>query len=359
MSEDDERLGARSFGDEPKIPVGFFVALIRYCTSPKTLASSMSEIIKTARRTSQVRIGREILRKRVPEESSDQKYVKIRTRVRSHGGWEGYQWVRAQITSSTSSSLHVLLKPTIPQKGLTVVWPHTTSLTIPKDSNDLIFNANVWHILRDLKSMLKAKESIHLCYVKTGFHLKQCAMSLFSSDERVFNLYKEDLLSILSKDSFFPRKELMHATLRAQMYLKFESPDEAGVTFIRERDETTALLQSGKTGQTFVGVGVSSGLKGSQSGVACVCKSLSDASRLQQGQILVVSHTGPSWTPVFSLVSAVVMDTGGQLSHGATVAREYGVPAVTVANATSIFKDGQILDVDGDEGIVTLISLSE
>ena len=94
-------------------------------------------------------------------------------------------------------------------------------------------------------------------------------------------------------------------------------------------------------GQTFVGVGVSSGLKGKTTGIACVCKSLSDASRLQQGQILVVSHTGPSWTPVFSLVSAVVMDTGGQLSHGATVAREYGVPAVTVANATSIFKDGQ------------------
>ena len=121
MSEDDERLGARSFGDEPKIPVGFFVALIRYCTSPKTLASSMSEILKVSRRTSEVKAGREILRQRVPE--TDQKYVMIRTRVRSHGGWEGYLWVRAQITSSTSSSLQVLLKPTIPQKGLTVVWP--------------------------------------------------------------------------------------------------------------------------------------------------------------------------------------------------------------------------------------------
>ena len=377
MSEDDERLGARSFGDEPKIPVGFFVALIRYCTSPKTLASSMSEIVKISRRTSQVRTGREILRKRVPE--TDQKYVMIRTRVRSHGGWGGYQWCRAEITGSTSSSLLVLLKPTIPQKGLTVVWPETTSLTIRKDSIDLSFNANVWHILRDLKSMLKAKESIHVCYVKTGFHLKQCAMSLFSSDERVFNLYKEDLLSILSKDSF-PRKILKHATLRAEMYLKFESPNEAGVTFIREERDEPTTLQSGVIGQTFVGVGVSSGLKGislSQSlskqsettnlekttgkttGIACVCKSLSDASRLQQGQILVVSHTGPSWTPVFSLVSAVVMDTGGQLSHGATVAREYGVPAVTVANATSIFKDGQALDVDGDEGIVTLISSSK
>ena len=77
---------------------------------------------------------------------------------------------------------------------------------------------------------------------KNWFHLKQCAMSLFSSDEKVFNLYKEDLLSILSKDSF-SRKDLMYATLRyatlrAKMYLTFESPDEAGVTFIRETGRT-------------------------------------------------------------------------------------------------------------------------
>jgi len=362
MSEEDERLGATSFADDPKIPLGFFVALLRNSAKTnvnssnddvKHLATTMQEIVKISRRTKQVRSGRDQIRLVVPEEEeTNPRFVYVRTRVRSSEGWKGYLWNRAAVikSSSSSSTLDVSLFKT--DFSLKRTWPETEMLRIRKDSEDLSLNSNVWDILRDLKLMLTAKETIHLSYVKTGFYLKRVAMSLFSRDERVFNLYKKDILDLLEDPSFLSR-ELRIATLRKDMYSRFEPPYDAGVTYIRKEAHTVS--RTGIVGETFVGVGVSSGRRGTASGVACVCKSLSEASRLQKGQILVVSHTGPSWTPIFSLVSAVVMDTGGPLSHGATVAREYGVPAVTVANATSLIKSGQKLVVDGDEGVVTLV----
>ncbi len=66
--------------------------------------------------------------------------------------------------------------------------------------------------------------------------------------------------------------------------------------------------------------------------------------------------TAPPWTPLFATAAAVVTDTGGILSHCAVVAREYRIPAVVgTGTATSLIQDGQILEVDGDEGIVRIV----
>jgi len=64
---------------------------------------------------------------------------------------------------------------------------------------------------------------------------------------------------------------------------------------------------------------------------------------------------GPPWTPLFLIAAAVVTDTGGMLSHGAVVAREYRLPAVVGTRfATARIQDGQMIQVDGDQGVVTL-----
>ena len=66
--------------------------------------------------------------------------------------------------------------------------------------------------------------------------------------------------------------------------------------------------------------------------------------------------TMPAWTPLFASISAVVTDAGGVLSHAAVVAREYGIPAVLgTGNATKVIKDGQIVEVDGEAGIVLIV----
>lgn len=79
--------------------------------------------------------------------------------------------------------------------------------------------------------------------------------------------------------------------------------------------------------------------------------------RVSADHILVVSSTDPAWTPLFLRVSALVMERGGQLSHGAVVAREYGLPAVVgVAGALDRIADGQLIEVDGQAGIVALLT---
>ncbi|MDQ0076307.1 PEP/pyruvate-binding domain-containing protein [Arthrobacter oryzae] len=76
--------------------------------------------------------------------------------------------------------------------------------------------------------------------------------------------------------------------------------------------------------------------------------------RLEPGEILVAPSTDPGWTPLFMTAGALVMEMGGVISHGAVVAREYGIPAVVgVPDATARLRDGQTVTVDGAAGTVT------
>jgi pyruvate,water dikinase len=96
-------------------------------------------------------------------------------------------------------------------------------------------------------------------------------------------------------------------------------------------------------------------------GRARVLRSLSEGNNgLEEGDILVAETTAPPWTPLFATAAAVVTDTGGILSHCAVVAREYRIPAVVgAAMATATIRDGQTVEVDGDAGIVRVISENE
>jgi pyruvate,water dikinase len=77
--------------------------------------------------------------------------------------------------------------------------------------------------------------------------------------------------------------------------------------------------------------------------------------RLEPGQILVCPSTDPGWTPLFLTAGGLVMEMGGANSHGAVVAREYGIPAVVgVRNATDEIRTGDRLTVDGTSGTVTV-----
>ena len=96
-----------------------------------------------------------------------------------------------------------------------------------------------------------------------------------------------------------------------------------------------------------------SGSSGKATGKVCIVRSPEEFDKLQQGEVLVCPCTDPEWTPLFTLASAVVVDTGGTLSHAAIVAREYGIPAVLAAgDATKKLKDGDIVIVDGTKGTV-------
>jgi pyruvate,water dikinase len=97
------------------------------------------------------------------------------------------------------------------------------------------------------------------------------------------------------------------------------------------------------------------GSPGVAAGTARVIRSPAEFPRLQRGDILVAPLTNPVWTPLFAIAGGVITEVGGILSHGAIVAREYGIPAVmSVAGATRLLVDGIRITVDGNRGVVML-----
>lgn len=102
----------------------------------------------------------------------------------------------------------------------------------------------------------------------------------------------------------------------------------------------------------LVGLPVSAG---TVEGRARVVLDLADAD-LEPGDILVTAHTDPSWSPLFVAVTGLVTEVGGLMTHGAVVAREYGLPAVVgVENATRLIRDGQRIRVHGTDGHIELL----
>jgi len=102
----------------------------------------------------------------------------------------------------------------------------------------------------------------------------------------------------------------------------------------------------------LIGLAVSSGVA---EGRARVILNMEEAD-LEDGDILVTAFTDPSWTPLFLSIEGLITEVGGLMTHGAVIAREYGLPAVVgVENATRLIKDGQRIRVHGTEGYVEIL----
>jgi phosphohistidine swiveling domain-containing protein len=108
----------------------------------------------------------------------------------------------------------------------------------------------------------------------------------------------------------------------------------------------------GHIGNELRGVAASSGRF---TGTARVCLPSPIPPDVGENEILVAVDAGPDWTPLFSILGAVVLDKGAAWQHAAVVAREFGVPAVTGTKVgTNVITDGQTITVDGDVGVVEL-----
>jgi pyruvate,water dikinase len=100
------------------------------------------------------------------------------------------------------------------------------------------------------------------------------------------------------------------------------------------------------------GIGASSGLV---TGRARVCRDLSEIATLERGDILVTVATDPGWTTVFSIISGLVVETGGVVAHAVMISREYGLPCVSnVIRACDVIPDGATITIDGSTGRVEI-----
>ena len=102
------------------------------------------------------------------------------------------------------------------------------------------------------------------------------------------------------------------------------------------------------------------------SGIACsfgvvegevyIAKTVNDAKQMPAGKIMLTKFTDPAWTVYFSKITGLITETGGMLSHGAIISREYGIPAVLgVKNASSIIKNGDTVRLDGSTGEIHIL----
>jgi pyruvate,water dikinase len=105
--------------------------------------------------------------------------------------------------------------------------------------------------------------------------------------------------------------------------------------------------------QTLLGIGAGTG---KVRGPAAVLDDVTECKRLKGGDVLVARQTDPGWGPAFPLIKGLVLERGGLLSHGAILAREFGIPSVVgVKGAMRLITDGRSLEVDGDSGRVHLV----
>ena len=168
--------------------------------------------------------------------------------------------------------------------------------------------------------------------------------------EQAFHLSRADLLTLLRGywDGRGAGTLTQDRADQREVWLKLDPPD-----VIIAGAEGMSPLHAPPTasdGQVWHGIGASSGRA---TAVARVIRHPAEGVRLGSGEILVAPSTDPGWTPLFLRAKAVVMETGGYLSHGAIVAREYGLPAVVnIPGILDLVMDGETLTVDGDAATV-------
>lgn len=223
-----------------------------------------------------------------------------------------------------------------------------------------------------LRLCLYFKETVHTLYVWSGYFLRRVIVELVRRAGLDFGRHHKGdtidenhpiwCLTAEELSSFFPRTDNLRA-LRFDVH-KMQARATKNA-FFRNFQHPWYLQQGGVKIQTpkrtdtpsekyVIGTGASAG---TVEGTARIILSLTDAHLLQKGDVLITRYTDPSWTGLFALISAVVIEDGGSLSHAAVVARELGICAVVQAkNATKIFASGDSVLVDGSEGVVTLNS---
>jgi phosphohistidine swiveling domain-containing protein len=186
--------------------------------------------------------------------------------------------------------------------------------------------------------------------IELGERLRQKKMLQDADD--VFML---DTQEVAELDTQGDRWAELAATVRFRRlmyrgYRTLQPPGELGRNITQSVSASEAVI-SGEL--VLKGIGCSAGVA---TAIVRVVTTLEHANTVQPAEILVTRFTDPGWTPVLGLVSGVVTEVGGLLSHAAVIGREYGIPAVlNVPGATQILKTGQMVEIDGSAGTVKVL----
>lgn len=203
--------------------------------------------------------------------------------------------------------------------------------------------------LREMsKSVLvKIGESYRIVFREAGRRLVD--MNILAESADIYHCSWAEIISILQKDWDGKGLEMLVAERkeRKREMDALSAPDLI-IGDVPKYTETVTPV----SGHAIIGLGVAAGRAAGAARLICHPH---QGGKLQSGEVLVAPTTDPGWTPLFLRACAIIVETGGAGSHGAIVAREYGIPAVVnIRGAMRVIKDGQNVVVDGDEGKVFL-----
>ncbi|TFG17161.1 MAG: hypothetical protein EU531_04165 [Promethearchaeota archaeon] len=171
---------------------------------------------------------------------------------------------------------------------------------------------------------------------------------LINEQNEIFFFYKNEIKKVIFDEYGAVELNKLLKLVRERMsdFRKYENilPPK----FLVGSNEFNDIIEFDENSEHLQGIPASHGI------ITAPVRILNDINLIptvQSGEILVVPRTDPGWTPVFSKIGGLITETGGILSHGAVVSREYGIPAVTnVINACKILKTGQIITINGFNG---------
>lgn len=171
---------------------------------------------------------------------------------------------------------------------------------------------------------------------------------LISDADDIHFLSKEEIFKIQRHELSVPKETIKQ---RREEFEKYA--DQLPPKFLQGTHEFDDTMTRETNTLRITGTGASPGIA---TGLARVVGTINELPKIEQGEIMVTSNTDPGWTPVFPKLGGLITETGGILSHGAVVSREYNIPAVTaVRDATRILKTGQKITINGNDGVVTIM----
>ncbi len=171
------------------------------------------------------------------------------------------------------------------------------------------------------------------------------AAGLFEEEDDIFYLGVDEMTELAQNI------QPVHEKVKARKAAFATSQKNPGPNMIRDGEAIYA--QEIGIGDKESGLRGVAGSPGRVAGTTCVIMGPEEFGKLKKGDILVAPITNPVWTPLFAIAGGLVTEVGGILSHGAIVAREYGIPAVmSVPGATRRLLDGQRVTVDGSKGVI-------
>lgn len=169
----------------------------------------------------------------------------------------------------------------------------------------------------------------------------------------VFFLTLGELDHLLSGQAMYPGEVRALTTLRREAHERFAAMRPADVLIAPEGEYPDPVPGGTQAAPASEGLCGASVCGGAVTGKAKVLMDVAQTHSLVRGDVLVTRQTDPGWAPAFATIAGLVLERGGMLSHGAILAREYGIPTVVgVRAATERIATGSIVRVDGDRGEV-------